>query len=278
MMKTKLIRNIGALTLTLALMQNAGVVRAANAKLEGHTTQGTVATVDAKGKTLKLHGWLGSLRSLNFHLAEGATVMTGQSKTAAPEDLKTGMEVRVHYKRVDGVRVATHIEQRLHEDTSFVKSVDLTTQQLTVERARLGKTFWLTEDTRILAHGKPAKLADLKPGQRVTVNYVRNGVALVAKSVNDPSELFSGTIEAINAEQGSVTMKYLLSRRTFALGADCRIVVDDSPKATLRDLRIGDRATISYRDVQGVLIAMRVTRNASAPAPPEDTTAALPPY
>jgi Cu/Ag efflux protein CusF len=276
-MKLHLTRHMTALALTLALLHGTAMLRADEATAKARTSEGTLAAVDASGKTLILHGWLGSLASKKFHLAEDAAIVTGLGRSAALGDLKPGMEVRVHYQSADGVRVATRIEQRVHESTSFVKAVDPQAQKLTVEKARLEKTFWLTEDTRVVLHGKTARPADLKPGQRVTVNYVRNGVALVAKSVEDSSELFAGTIEAIDAERGTVTLKHLLSRRTFTLGDACRIVVGDLPKATLRDLRIGDRATVSYRDVQGVLIAAHIAAGgAQQPVSEAESASAVP--
>src|SRR5258706_13235324 len=109
-MKTTLKQNFTALALTLALVQGVQQARAdETALIKEHTSRGTVAAVDEKARTVKINGWLGSLTSRTFHLAEGGTVTLALDWKAALGDLKPGMEVRVTYKDADGVHVANRI-------------------------------------------------------------------------------------------------------------------------------------------------------------------------
>jgi hypothetical protein len=65
-------------------------------------------------------------------------------------------------------------------------------------------------------------------------------------------------VDAIDARTDTVKAGSLTANRTFRLGADCQIVVKGATGGALKNLRIGDRVSFHYEEVDGVLIANRL--------------------
>lgn len=265
-MKTKLTRNLTSLALALAFIQFAGPARADGTATKEHTCRGRIAAVDVKERTLKLHSWLGPLASWKFNLASDATVAVAMGKDSTLGDLKRGMEVAVVYRSTDGVRVASSVTQRSHDYSGVVQKIEPATREVTIERGRITRKFWLPDSARIAIHDKTVALDDLKCGQRVSVHFVWRGDTPAAYLVEDTTASFSGSVAAIDATSGTLRVKHLLGEKKFQLGDGCRIVTADANNARLADLRIGQGVTVHYHDMSGVLVASWLTVNDSSTA------------
>jgi Cu/Ag efflux protein CusF len=73
---------------------------------------------------------------------------------------------------------------------------------------------------------------------------------------------FRGRVDSINIQEHTVTVSDWLRHRTFDLGGDCAITRWDDTAGAINDLRPGEKVTVGYADVHGVLAADRVTQNA----------------
>jgi PDZ domain-containing secreted protein len=173
------------------------------------------------------------------------------------------MEVTVSYQESDGVLVATHIAQRWYTQTGYIKATTPGNREIVMERMGMAKKFKVNDNTRLTIHDETAKLSDLKPGQKVTVTYTKQDDVWLAQKVEDTSETFTGAVEAIDAGSNSIKVKSLINTRKFNLGEGCKIVLNGETNGKLKDLRIGQKVTIDYEEVKGVMVAARIELDAA---------------
>src|SRR5262249_45237762 len=91
------------------------------------------------------------------------------------------------------------------------------------------------------------------------------GDAKIAQRIEQFGSTFTGTIEAIDADARTLRAQHLLSEKKFNLAKDCAIMLGGKPGGKLSDLRIGEKLSVVYEEVDGVLVATCVTREASPP-------------
>ena len=66
---------------------------------------------------------------------------------------------------------------------------------------------------------------------------------------------YTGKVEYVNGQEHTVKVRGLIRNMTFDLGTHCAITRWNHTTGTIHDLRPGQKVTISYQDVQGVLAA-----------------------
>ncbi|MEW6301990.1 MAG: DUF5666 domain-containing protein [Verrucomicrobiota bacterium] len=262
-MKTKTLRNLIGAIVAVAALHTAALAFAeqtqpstAAAAEKMSDLSGTISAVDAANRTLtvKQIAW-----KRQFNLAADAKFVVGNNAEAKLADLKPGMEVKVTYQRTDGVNVARSVQQRQHTVTGSIKTMDAATQMVTLDRTGMARDFKLAPDHQLtLSRGQTGAFKDLKVGQRVKVHYVKQNGTLFAEKIEQPNATVTGTLQAVDAATGMVKTKHLLASKRFSLADDCKIVVNGNPEAKLRDLRLGEKVSIDYRDEHGVLIATRI--------------------
>lgn len=269
-MKANLKQSLLALGATLALLTSAPLTFAdaalnappATVPTKSTTSDqreyiGTLKAVDAEDHTVKVEK---VLWNKTFNIADTCTFAIGLDKAASLEKLQPNMEVVVRYQETDGVLIASHIAQRWHAYTGEVKAVASGSKEVTLEKMGMARKFKLSEDARLLVHNKEITLKELKPGQRVTINYTKLDDQLWALKVVDPTDTMTGSLEAIDVASNTVKVKYLMTSRKFNLGDGCKVMVNDA-EGKLKDLRIGQKVTIDYEEVRGVFVAARIELN-----------------
>jgi len=267
-MKAKLIRKLMILGLTFTLLPGMSLVMAeagsptatpapakAAAAVKALEFTGTINVVDAEERIVKVDKFL---MDKTFNLAEKCTFAVGLDKESSLENLTPDMEVTVSYQEADGVLVATHIAQRWYTHTGYIKTTTPASREIVMERLGMAKKYKVNDNTRLTIHNDSAKLGDLKPGQKVTVTYTKQDDVWLAQKVEDTSETFTGTVEAIDAGANSIKVKSLINTRKFNLGEGCKIVLNGETNGKLKDLRIGQKVTIDYEEVKGVMVAARI--------------------
>jgi hypothetical protein len=80
-----------------------------------------------------------------------------------------------------------------------------------------------------------------------------------AMAANDKTS--SGTITALDAKGKVLKIRGFMFSRSFVLGDNCTLALDDKTAASLGDFRPGQKVTVSYQDADGVLVADRVTQD-----------------
>jgi predicted RNA-binding protein len=239
----------------------AGVLRvpadqAANVTRHEKMFTGTVSAVDAKEHVLEARGLLLQKR---FHLGDTCTFTFLAKGSGTLADLHPGQKVSIGYQNADGVLVADRVLQEPLRYEGAVKAIDATRHTLTVHHGVLEKTFRLADDCKVrLYENKSGTLADVQPGEHVTVIYEAPKQGATACEIEQTSATFTGTLTAIDLDERTVKAKGLLGGRVFNLGHDCAIVLSGKPNGHLRDLHPGDKLTLSYNEVSGINIANRI--------------------
>lgn len=265
-MKAKLPQKLGVLAVLLFCLAGytwaadtdkkkkpASATTKAEAPIKEYT--GTLQSIDAEERTVKIDKFLWSK---SFNLAEDCTFIIGLDKKVTAEDLKPGLEVVVNYEEVNGIPVATHIAQRQYTHSGYVKAVTPAKREIIMDRIGLTRTFKVNDSTKLSLHGKESDLSQLKSGQKINLVYTKEGEVWLAQKIEDTSETFSGTIEAIDEGAGTLKVKSVIATRKFNLGDGCKIIINGDDRSRLRDLRIGQQVQIHYEQMKGVLAATRI--------------------
>jgi Cu/Ag efflux protein CusF len=235
----------------------------------GKTTRGTIASVDAGDKTVKVKGLF---FSRTYHLGDNCQIALGDRKDASAADLRPGQKVTLTYTDAGGVLVANRIALEELRFRGTVRSFDQENRLLTVRDLASSKTFKVPQNCRILIRdGKEGSLDDVKIGHKVSVIYESPADELVARGIEQMSLTHSGSLSAIDTTDRSLKTTQMLGNKRFNLADNCTIIVDGKPGAELKDLRLGDRCLLSYEAVNGVNVVTRIERQAE-PARTETAT------
>ncbi len=233
-----------------------------------HRYTGRVATVEPQDHVLKVKGLL---LSKSFNLGDSCQYTFLDQRAGSVSDLHPGQKVTVGYQNAQGVLVADRVEQRPLRYEGAVKKVDPNTHQLTVRRSLIAKTFRIGDDCPVVLHGgKTGTLADVQPGEHVTVTYEVPAGHATARGIEQTSAKFTGSLTAIDLNTRTVQAKSLTGSKKFNLADPCAIVLNGQPGGRMLDLKPGDKLTFSYDDVNGVNVANRI---ATAGASAESVTA-----
>ena len=276
-MKTTLIR--AAIVMAVALgLASAGLAlgdeqtpAARKQVTKDKTYKGTVIAVDPKEHTLTVRGLL---TTKNFNAAGECKVAFEDKADASWSDLRPGQEVELAYRNARGVLVTHQITQKNRLFKGHLIAIDPAKRSLAVKRGVFARHFTLTDGSVVLVKDdKSGSLNDLKIGDTVKVIYESESEPMLAQRVEQKNPTFVGTIRSIDAETRTVKVKNLLAEKKFHLANGCKVVVNGKMNAWLVDLRIGDRMSVSYEDVNGVLVANRITREEGAPEADSSQTA-----
>lgn len=227
---------------------------AANARLSKF--EGTVRQVNATEKTITVKNFW---TARTFALGEDCRVSLEGSPDGGLKELQSGHRVTVRFVNHEGVRIAHEIRQENLEYTGHIAALNATNQTLRVKSGLRDRVFTLAPDCRVIFRdGKPRDFSELKVGHRVTVKYLTPDEVNLARSIEQRSLEYTGRVDAIDARTDTVKAGSLVANRTFRLADGCQIVVNDATGGGLKNLRIGDRVTFHYEDVNGVLVANRL--------------------
>jgi hypothetical protein len=234
---------------------------------------GTVTSVDPKERTLDVRGTL-LLYNKKFVLGDECAYVSPGRSSGAISDLRPGEKVTVNYQDANGVRVADRVEQRPMCCSGTVASIDPAAHTMTLHLRMADKAFQLPDDCNIvLRDNKSGILADVQPGNHVTVTYETPNDQPMAREIAQTSALFTGELTAIDMTDRTVKAKTVFGTKTFHLADNCTIVTNGKVGGQLSDLKLGDKLAFSYNDLNGVNIADRI---GAAPPQEMETTSVQP--
>lgn len=252
----KTIRAIGLLVLCAALPPSLRAGQQAAGMNNEKTWEGTLTAVDTANHTVTAKHWL---VTETFHMGKNCTIAAVDKKDVALGELLPGEKVKIRYQNAEGVRVADRIIERALRYEGTVQAVDPKTTMLTMTEDplympfRAPDTFRLANDCGItLANGDKGTLADVQPGDRITVIYELPSGSPVAYRVRDRSLTFVGTLDAVYPSTRTVQARKMGSEKTFDLADSCRIIASNEKKGQLKNLALGQPYQFTYRDVNGV--------------------------
>jgi hypothetical protein len=232
---------------------------------------GTLKEVNALNRTVDVKGfWLWSKPT--FHVGEGCRVLMRDQEGAGIQNLRPGQRVHVRYRILDGVKVANQITEDNPTWTGHISVMHPENRTFQIRDGLRRKDFIASPDCIIVGReDQPKRLADLNVGHRVVVTFLDTGKTNRAVKIEHGSQVFTGTLEAIDADARMLRAQHLLSEERFTLASSCPIVVEGRTDGALGDLRLGDKLLIHYEVLDGVRVANRVERHdaAATPAAPE---------
>jgi Cu/Ag efflux protein CusF len=241
-----------------------------NAAQKEKSFNGSVTAVDAPDKTISVKGFF---FTRHFTTAADCKVSLEDKAVASLAELRPGERVAVRYQNAHGVLIARDIVQHDLIYTGHITAIDPAARTLTLKEGVITHNLAIAPDCAVvLKDDKWAALSSLQVGDAVQVTYEPVKGLRMARRIEQKSEMFVGTIEAVDATTRSVKAKDLLSEKKFNLADDCPIVIHGKLNGSLRDLRIGDRVSLNYDNEDGVLVASRISPMtgtvAAAPAAP----------
>jgi len=143
--------------------------------------------------------------------------------------------------------------------TGSVLLVDPEKRILKVGRKRLNKTCDIPTDCKVvLKDNKAGSFNNVRAGHTITVVYETPHNSPVARQIEQTSETYVGTLDAIDASSRMVKAKHLIGDKRFTLADNCKIVFNGKHNASLSDLRLGQKLSFSYDEVNGVNVVTRI--------------------
>ena len=79
-----------------------------------------------------------------------------------------------------------------------------------------------------------------------------------ATTAAQPEKSYTGTVVSVDPQGHTLKAKWFLLNKKFNLGVACVYTLPDNTAGTINDLRPGEKVTVSYQNVGGVLVADRV--------------------
>ncbi|HXI52120.1 MAG TPA: DUF5666 domain-containing protein [Candidatus Saccharimonadales bacterium] len=222
------------------------------------TYSGDVSALSAADKTITVKGFL---TSRHFQIADNCAYQQAGKAADGLVSFRPGQRVQVSYDTAGGVLIARQIAQEPKTYHGRIAALDLNARQVRVEHRGNTRQFDLATDCKVLLKDdKTGSLTDLKPGHLVEVTYETPGGPAVIHQIAQRSASYTGTLTAIDGSARTVKVERGLGEKRFVLADNASIVVNGSLKATLSDLRLGEKVTLSFEDRDGVLVVNRVAR------------------
>jgi Cu/Ag efflux protein CusF len=145
--------------------------------------------------------------------------------------------------------------------TGRVVSVDLKDHTIRVKGLLLSKEFNLGDTCAYTFAGKAGGAAeDLRPGQKVRVEYQDHRGVLVADRVAQEPMRFEGKVKFIDPERSTLTVRHGARSRKFQIAKGCSVKLHDAKTGTLGDVQPGELVTITYETPRGVPTARQIAQ------------------
>ncbi|HUC86590.1 MAG TPA: hypothetical protein VL970_15445 [Candidatus Acidoferrales bacterium] len=111
-----------------------------------------------------------------------------------------------------------------------------------------------------------ATLADLRPGQSVTISYQSSHGVRVAGHIRQNSMRVEGVVAAINPNTGEVTLKRhgLEMSKTLRIARNCQVALNGNRGGKLVDIHPGDTVAITYETPNGLPTAEQISVTSAA--------------
>lgn len=204
--------------------------------------------------------------SKKFNLGDNCAYALWNKPAGAITDLRPGEKVIVTYQDAYGVLVADSVKQSPMICQGMVRSIDPAMHSMTLRTGSLERKIQIPDDCAVALHGgKSGTLADIAVGSRVTVTYEKPNDKMTARQIAQASELFNGSLTAVDLTERTVEAKAPFGTKTFHLADNCAVVVNSKPDGKLSDLKLGEQLMFNYDDVNGVNVVNRI-----GAAPPQE--------
>jgi hypothetical protein len=140
-----------------------------------------------------------------------------------------------------------------------ITGLDAKAKVLKLRGFMFSRSFVLGDDCKLALDDKTAvSLVDFRPGQRVTVSYQNADGVLVADRVTLDRLFFTGEVTAIDPKNRSLSVRHLGETRSFDIGDNCGVTLNNNGSGTLDDIKAGSRVTVTYETPGGRWTARQI--------------------
>jgi predicted RNA-binding protein len=181
---------------TVGYQDTHGVFAADRVVQEPIRFQGVVKSMDPGQRQLVLRRWD---HDRAFALAEDCKVILHDQKSGALASIRPGDHISVVYETPSGQNVVRQIAQTSMNFTGSVVAIDLAHRTLTLEDTLGTRQFSLANDCSIVMENTiDAPMMDLRPGQRLTIDYDEINGVNVANRIAPTSSAPPATTAQVN--------------------------------------------------------------------------------
>ena len=221
------------------------------------TYTGVVMSLNTNDHVLYLRGWMSQRRP--FNLGDSCAYFQQAGESVAINNLQPGQKVVVSYQDRHGVLIADRIQDVPMRLEGTVEYLDPTNHMVTIHEGVRHTKLSLSDSCSIkLRGGVTGSLADIKPGDYVTVTYITPGDFKTARQIAQTSLEFTGELTAIDLENRTLKARAVMASKEFHLADHCAVVINGRPDGRLTDLRPEQRLVINYDSIDGVNVVNRI--------------------
>jgi len=158
--------------------------------------------------------------------------------------------------------------QSLAKEKQFTGKVDYVNMEerfFAVNSMLKHKTFELGDRCVVTRWDKTSGgINDLHPGQKVTVSYVDVHGVLAADRVEQDAMIYRGIVKTIDPAQQKLVLYKWDNTRSFALPADCRVMLYDQKLGALNNIKVGDHVSVVYETPAGPDIVRQIAQTSES--------------
>jgi len=114
--------------------------------------------------------------------------------------------------------------------------------------------------TYMMLDNKSGALADLRPGEKVTVSYQNANGVLIADGVVQEPMRYEGMVQAIDPVAHTLALHTSGMTRTFQIAPDCGVALRDDKPGTLADIQTGNHVMVTYETPDNKLMARQIAQ------------------
>lgn len=145
--------------------------------------------------------------------------------------------------------------------TGTVISVNPNERVLHVRGLMLSKDFNLGDSCAFVLMDKSSgAMNDLRPGEKITVNYQDAHGVLVADRVEQKPMSYEGTVKSIDPAAHTLTLHLRTENKTFTIPDECKIVLRNDSSGTIADVQLGNHVTVTYETPNNQLVARQIAQ------------------
>ena len=143
--------------------------------------------------------------------------------------------------------------------TGMVISIDPQKRMLETKGFLFSKKFNLgTDCAYVMLENKSGTLADLRPGEKVTVSYQDVHGVRIADRVEQQPMRYTGMVQGVDPAAHEVTLQMTGRNKTFQISDDCNVVLRGGKTGSVADIQTGDHVTITYEAPGDALTAREI--------------------
>jgi len=222
---------------------------------------GIVDYVDTTEHTVSL---LGSIFNKQFNLSPNCVYLLRDHGNGKISDLRTGENITVQYKNVEGVLVVNHVTQNLMQFEGAVDNLNGKDHTVTVYYHHLDRTFNLAAQCPIrLENQKSGVFTNLQNGDHVLVTFETPGGTPTAQRIEQTSMVFTGKLKAVDLTEGTIKARAGFTLKKFSVAKNCAILIHGRA-AQLSDFKPNDKLVLTYDTINGVNVVSEIVPEGEA--------------